>query len=232
MAKSINNTISMLRRYINQTSDDSNYSDGFLYDILLSVRNEILPKELSKDKHIGLNLWKYICIKVCPDNFIPCDCIPANVGEYTVLKSKERIPNYLTTREHRYIQLKTIDNSLQIPYKTVAQGMTFKYKKSNNKVWFTIIDGYIYVLNHPTNNIKVLMLNVILEDPRDVILMSYCDTNGNDLEGNCYDSNSDTFSIPLGIENVVMKMVLQQLGISLQLPEDASNNTESSINKY
>jgi hypothetical protein len=231
MAKTIHHTIAMLRGFIKQSSDDSEYSDSYLYDILLSVRNDLLSKELGKDKPIGISLWKIICIEICPSDFIPCDCINTTQG-YTVLKSKEKIPNYLVTRDYRYIQLRTIDNGLSIPYKTPMQGRASKYKKAKNKMWFTIIDGYLYVVNHPTNKLKLLMLNIILEDPRDGLYMSYCDNNGIATGGNCYNSTKDTFSIPPQLENPIMMTVLKQLGMTLQLPDDNSNNTQSSLNQY
>lgn len=229
MAKSITHTISMLREYIRQTNDDSKYTDSFLYDVLLSVRNDYLPKSLKDGKPIASDLWKIICIQMCQSNFIPCNCIK---GKYTVLKSKEKIPNYLTTREHRYIQLFTVDSSIQIPYKTSIQGKNNIYKKGDNKVWFTILDGYLYVVNHPTNTLKALMLKIVLENPLDAIYLSYCDENGDANGDTCYNPHSDTFNITLELENAVLMGALKQLGVSLQLPEDTSNNTDNTVNKY
>lgn len=231
MTKSIKHVISMLRGYIKQVSDDSKYADSFLYDVLLSIRNDILPKELYKGKHIPLNLWKLICIQVCPDDFIPCDCIDVDIQK-SVLKSKQKIPNYIATKSYRYLQIRTVDNQIQIPYKTPIQGKMSKYKKSSNKMWFTIINDHLYIVNHPTNNIKVVLLNIVLVDPRDAILISLCDYDGNVSGGNCYDSSRDSFNIPANIENVVMNMAMKQLGFTLQLPDDTSNNTQSSTNQY
>ena len=231
MSKSISRTIDMFRGYIKQNSDDSVYSDSYLYDVLLSVRNELFRKSLNNNTVINNNMWKTICIAVCPSDFIPCDCISVS-HPYTVLKSKQKIPNYITSNSYKYIQLRTVDNSKIIPYKTIAQGKLMKYKKGSSKMWFTIIDEYLYVVNHPTNAVKVLMLSIILEDPRDAALISYCDTEGNVLERNCYDSSIDTFSIMPHLENPLMMQALQQLGITLQLPDDMSNNTESAPNKY
>lgn len=221
----------MFRGYIKQTSDDSTYSDSFLYDVLLSIRNDLLRKDLNNRSVIGLDLWKHICIAVCPSDFIPCDCITVS-GNYTVLKSKQRIPNYITSNRYRYIQLYTVDSGMLIPYKSPIQGKTMKYKKGKVKTWFTIIDDYLYIVNHPTNKVKTFMLRVILEDPRDANTLDYCDTDGNVDGTTCYSASEDTFSLPPQLENPLMLMGLQQLGVTLQVPDDVSNNTDSTLNKY
>lgn len=232
MPKTIAHTIDMFRSYIKQTSDDSVFSDSFLYDVLLSARNDILPKELGSNNPININSWKTFCIAVCPSDFIPCDCITVS-GAYTVLKSKQKIPSYLYSRSYRYIQLRTIDNGIKIPYKDPIQGKYMKHKQTKNKMWFTIINDYLYIVNHPTNTLKVVLVHAILEDPRDALLVAYCDNNGNINESaNCYDARKDTFSIPLKIENAIMQTALKLIGVTMQMPDDSSNNTESVINKY
>jgi hypothetical protein len=230
MSQSIARTIATLRKRIKNTTVDSVFSDSYLYDEILMVRNDFLIKELSKGKIMPPDLWKVICIEVCPSDFIPCDCIP-DVGDYTVLKSKEKIPSFLTSKQFRYIQLMTVDSGLQISYKTPIQGKAINGRLSSDKLWFTVLNDYLYIINHPTNSIKVLMLNILLEDPKDAALLTYCDELGT-LEGSCYNPNEDSFNIPPSILNTLLREVLKNLGVPLQLPDDVSVNTDSTMKKY
>ena len=69
----INNIIDYFREIIREISDDTVYSDQFLYEILLQSRAVIIKQLLSRNKPLSPYLYQRICVKLCPSDFIDFD---------------------------------------------------------------------------------------------------------------------------------------------------------------
>lgn len=233
MAQSIKTTIDTFRHLIKQTSDDSVYTDPFLYNILLMNRNELLRKHLNNGKHINQSLWKHFCMPLCIDSETICDCI--DLGQ-KVLKSKYKVPKSFASNYMNYMEITTLDGNKSFFHKYKNKGKYNKYRISTTEeTFYTIFNDYLYIVNHPTNILVAAMIGMVAEDPSDVQSIPVYALDDCNVcvasTSSCYDAESDTFQMPIHLIRPMILMSLEMLGVTLQLPDDTSNNADSTAQK-
>lgn len=227
--KTVQQMVDNFRERIKQTSDDSVFSDSFLYDILLSVRNDMLVKHLNNRYVLNESLWKKLCIPLCVVNSYECSCSTISIHSDKILRSKYKIPNYIVGNYDKYIKVRLIDNKTTISFGDTVTNKFIAYRPSNSPKYYCFIDDdYLYIVGYPNNMLKAVNIYLILTDPRDALLVRDC----SDEQSICYDSNTDLFQIDVRFEDDLFNKAIQSLGLTLQLPDDVSNNSDSTIRKY
>lgn len=218
--------IDKTRHLIKQTSDDSVFSDEFLYAILLDSRNVLLYRELAKDKFRSKFLFKTVCMPMVKAKDIPCDCIPDRLG-CTVLKSKFALPKPVRSPMGELMTLTTVDGYKEFTYKEVRIGKYNKYSRiSDTRPYYTIYNDYLYLIGYPGNSLPAVLVSMVPEDPSAFDKVTLCNEEGN--EETCFNPLEDTFNIDGYLIGAMIDMTLERLGVTIQLPEQTSNNANPS----
>ena len=134
--KTIAAHIGDLRVQIRQTSDDSIYTDKYLYKKLLDARSTLIKRELDKHKLISDFNYITMCISVEPG--VPIDCGCSDL-QCKVLVSTNELPSALMNKYSMF--LKVFDGSFsELPKGSATTSKYYKYYKTLNKkhVWSII----------------------------------------------------------------------------------------------
>jgi hypothetical protein len=209
-----------LRTFIKQHTDDSIYSDEFLYSLLKDSRNTLLERENKKFTKDSEFHKQTICMPLVISAYHDCDCLPFEV-KCKVLKSKFELPKVLTGRNKELIRVLTVDGYNQIPFVLSTDLKNLKYTKTKAKGnKYGIINRYLTVFNNL--QLKLVLIEGVFEDPLELSKISYCDEEGNETQ--CYDLNTTDFPIKGSLDFPMYQICLDMLKIPLQIKSDDTNN--------
>lgn len=213
-----------VRTTIKAHSDDSNYSDQYLYNLIKSYRNLFLKRKYESRKTISPLVWQTICLPLEVSKYHDCDCIDVGCN---VLKSTTIIPSVLVGRNKPFIKVQTFDG-VSIPYITPDRVKTNKYTNVLAEA-----TGY-YIQNKKLviwNNldIRAVLVPGIYENPLLLADYSLCDKDGKSYNACSYDPLSEDFPVDQDLVPDIRMSVLKELGISLQIQEDTTNDSQSNL---
>jgi hypothetical protein len=213
------------RESLRQVTDDSPYSDEFLYKKLLDARNVIVTNELSKNRVINQKYYKFICMKLCEAEMNPCpDCVPDDILPM-VLRTKYPLPTSISTTQFDTLTIYSVGMGFEISISTPKRGKYRKYRLVNNvKPYGIIFNNYIYIFNVKQNKLPVIILGAIWHNPADLVSIPTCDEDGNETTNECYNPKLDTFQINNRYFFDMYMMAAKAMGITLQMPDDKTNN--------
>lgn len=211
--------ISTLRNLLKLHSDDSNFTDQYLYKLLTDARATLLRRRSDKRNTIAPYAWQTICVPLEESLFHNCDCI--DVG-CTVLKSTIKIPHVLMTRNKP--QIKVLDLAGRaLAYTDEMDLMNNQYSKVKaSKPTWTIIGDYLYVFNELHK--EYVMIRGVFEDPFELSTITTCGDN-NDTA--CYDLVSQEFPLDGDLNQAMYKMVAEMLSITFGTAPDETNDARS-----
>lgn len=225
--RSIISVIDRTRERVRQTSDDSRYSDLYIYHSLLDVRNTIVERELNKRVMRSSFNYKPICMPLIESRDIPCDCIPEALG-CIALKSKYPIPKPISSNYSDALIITSIDGSNEFAPKNAVSGKYSKYTRlANPPAYYLIYDDYLYIIGEKHNDLPAVLIQIIPEDPVSMDNITLCDKDGNELDDTCFDPTKDDFNVDGHLTGVIIKEVVQQLTQSIAMIEDTTNNSAS-----
>lgn len=224
--------IDTIRESIKQTSDDSTYTDEYIYSIALPIRNELMYMDLKRNKLISKHLFKTMCMPLELSSDIPCDCLPCGLPGCTVLKGKYKLPQPFKTASYTLMHVTSLNGSVEYSFKEVRFGKFNSSKRTNqDKAYYTIYNEYLYLIGHHSTNtrtpIPAILINMILVDPSEADEITLCDKDGKESNDTCFNPLVDTFQIEGHLTNSLREMTLKALGIPIAVPEDMSNNANS-----
>ena len=209
-----------LRTFIKQHSDDSIYSDEFLYSLLKDARVTLLERENKKFTKDSEFHKQTICMPLIIDSYHDCECLPFEV-KCKILKSKFALPKVLTGRNKELIRVLTIDSYSQIPFILSTDLKNLKYTKTKgNGNKYGIINNYLTIFNNL--QLKVVLIEGIFEDPLELSKISYCDDAG-EIQ-TCFDLDATDFPIKSSLNFPMYQICLDILKIPMQLKSDDTNN--------
>lgn len=215
-----------LRELIRQTSDDSVYSDEFLFHILNNCRIQIMRQYLNDGKPLNPWLYQRFCIKLCPSTFMECNCEPFKFA-CTVWRSEKPIPQPMTNNNGYIAEFSELYGDL-ITGVSESESRFLKYRKFNRKMYYQIADvkgeKYLFLITSVTPP-KYIKVNTILNDPTEAQYAACTDEECPCLEGN-------GFPVEAHLMNSLYKMSLEFLGISMGMKEDRSNNSEGDLKGF
>jgi len=231
--KTIRSHIDDLRTMIRQSSDDSSFSDEFLYKKLIDSYNDIMTKELGKNRYPNFRLWQRVCMPLCISTINPCpNCVPSTMF-CEILRSKYPIPDTMSTSMIDFLKVYSLDMMTEYNSSTPTVAVYNKYKRTNStKPYFMILDSYLYLFNFDINGKlhtnPTITLYGIFTDILALAQLPTCDVNGNE-QTTCVDVYGLTLPIETRLFDVVYKVALQNLNIPLSIPQDITNDAKSTI---
>jgi len=213
--------VDSLRILIRQISDDTIFEDQFLYRKLLDARAFVLNNELNKFKHISKWNFQTFCVPLVRGSYDDCDCAPNTNCE--VLRSTLEMPKPLRSSFHEYFSVsKTLTGDEPITPSSPLKETLRKYTKTaKKKLGWDINNKFLIIFNNTV--LEYVFVRELLEDPTEAA--EFCNT------ATCYDPDTDEFPMDAKLNDSVYKRVLELLGITLQMPEDITNNARSPISE-
>jgi len=219
---SVYSVISKLRTRIKETSDDSVFSDEFLYSMLLDNRNLIIQRQIDKKKDISPFLYKILCVPLCKKDGDLCDC-DCDIFGNEILRSKFKIPTAFQDC------FEVLSSDLSTKYDTFKPNQLKyqKYRRTNKTfpIW-NIVNEYLEVRNSPNNKLRRVLINAIWFDPSSLAdVPNECDEETGSTT--CYDVYTDTFQVSGDLVGVIIDMTMQQLMPTLGVKTDQTNNANA-----
>lgn len=228
--KTIQSHIDYIRQFIKQTSDDSDYSDQFLYKCLVDKRATVIQQQYSKKKRLSDWNKQTFCVPLEIDGYADCQCLP-NIG-CKVLRSTTDIPNPISTKYTDIFEVMDISGNVKYYPSNKQKERAYKHSKTRfNKLGYEIYNSKLVIFikdKQLANPSKTVLVRGIFEDPSELSEINICDQfSGTPTTGVCFDPKTDKFPLDASFNDQLYTLVLQKLGISMQFIEDRTNNAES-----
>lgn len=220
--------ISAIRNLIKQYSDDSAFEDEFLFVLLNNANATWLRRKLDNNEKINDWNWPSYCVELEPSLSHDCECVPVGCK---VLKTKYKIPKPLLSRNRLLLKVYTIDGK-EIESTTEEKIKVSKYDEiKNNQLAYSVYNQKIIIWNGNTNTIvpRAIIIKSLSVDPTEWSTVEACNGNGTPTGDVCFDINSSEFPMDEEYATLVYETVLKLLNITLQVPEDRTNNNNADV---
>ena len=200
------------------------YTDEGLYNLFSVCRNEVLSNQLKKFQQVSDVNWYSICMKLEIAISHNCDCVPDSL-ECKILKSKYKLPSTLTGRNNSKIKLRTVGGKT---INIVTEDDWFRKKDNVNGHYYgSIVNSYLIIWNVPLT-LKVVLISAIWSDPIELGSIPNCNQDGV-VVGVCFDPMTTPYPLPEEYSRPVYELVLKLLSISLQIPQDQTNDSNEFV---
>ena len=209
--------LSTIRLTIKEITDDSKYTDSYLWSLVVQARATVLGNNIKGKSFISSWSSHRFCIELELVKAEDCSCVPDNSCK--VLRSKYKIPRPLIGRYRDAMQVKLLDGRLL--------GMIEQYQLKSDSLdpikgealRYSIINQYLYLWRSKT--LKCIYVDGIWEnilDWQDIQSQDYC---------------NDIYEIESGIGQSEVTGIMQIMATLLQLPlsrkDDDSDDRNSEI---
>lgn len=216
----VSESISRLRTAIKQYTDDSPYTDEYLYSVLNSAKAILLRQRAAKFNKLPNP--QCFCMELVEANSHDCDCI--DIG-CKVLKTRYPVPETIFGRNTDLLYLKTLgEKEIDIVDFRQLSHRDLDPIKAGTRV-ATELNGHYLIWNE--ENLKAIVICAQWADIADWSDKVLCPTGDED----CFDIGSLDFGIPKDLEMVMIKMAIEELGIPLSIKSDITNDNNEDI-KY
>mgnify|MGYP000156229875 CR=1 FL=1 len=216
----INEIISKLRGLLKAYSDETDFTDAYLWSLFCLSRSEILSNKLKRYNFINPSNYKTICLEMEKANAYECGCIELDC---TVYKSKNKISDVISGRNISSLKVYPLLNNKEIDYvdeleiDIYMQDDIFK-----NKPLYSIINKHIVLYN---KNYPVIQVRAIWGDILKLNEIQYCSDS---VE--CLDYFNDDIGMSKEDVSKSIKMMFKDyLNILIKLPEDNTNDINETI---
>lgn len=215
----IGDIVSLIRTTARQNSDDTTYSSEYLYRLVQAARARLISQSRSRED-ISKWDWQTVCIKLTKEKFHNCDCIEIGCD---VLKSTIDIPRVVTVDKMPLIEVETFAGET-LHYVKPKDQITNRHSDIlKNALGYYIQNNKLIVWN--TLSLKALMIKGVFSNPIDLANINICNQDGDIYDQCTYDPLYQNFPMDDKNIDVVVDMVLNRLGYSLQIPKDIKNDS-------
>ena len=219
----ISEHIDTLKMLIKQTSDDTHYTDEFLYKLLLDARALLIYQQLQKKVRISQFNYQTFCIQLTPATYHDCGtCIP-DVG-CRILKGTQKLPKPLKNKYKDFMRILTITGDAELIAGTGISSRLLKFSNTMKNQWmYEIVNEKPIVWG--VSGLEYILVQAILEDPSDALEL--CTQSGEQ----CFTPETDDFPVASELHEGMYELVMKRLFPSLQIVDDNTNNAESKENE-
>lgn len=224
MANTIQSVVDFFRESLREISDDSVYTDQFLYQVLSHSRSELISQSLSNNKSLSPWVYQRFCVKLCPSNFIECTCQVMDFG-CSVYRSVNPIPEFVFDDSNLILSVSELwgDHINQVTERSNRVASYRKYKKPFNYYIGDYEGGkYLFILGEKIPP-KYIKLEGVVEDPMMVTQLACTD--------GCPAPQGIGFPLSNQKHSALFKMAFEYLGAIKNQFEDRSNNASSTVNE-
>lgn len=219
----IGRIVDAFREYLRQISDDSVYTDEYLFFILNICRNDLIKKHLDQNRDLSPWLYQRFCIKLCPSTFIECNCEAFDFG-CQIYRSDKPIPRPLWDGDTAIMNVSELYGSIVTPVRETSNRFV-KYRKFKRKMHYLIGDvngdKYMFIMTTTTPP-RYLKIEGVFYDPTSVAASACTDAE-------CMRLQDSGFPIEPDKLNDLFKMAVDHLVNNMKMNEDRSNNSSSTL---
>lgn len=219
----IGKIIDAFRESLRQTSDDSVYTDEYLYYIINASRAFLIKNDQKDNGELSPWAYQRFCIKLCPSTFIECNCEPFDMG-CVVYRSENPIPEPIWDNANSIINVSELWGD---PVYAVRESTMrlLKYRKHKSSMYYLIGalrgEHYLYVISNKTPP-RYLKIEGVFQDPSEIDEAS-CQ------EPECPRPTGNGFPLSIDKHTTLFKIAMEMIGIPMKMPEDRSNNADSTV---
>ena len=211
--------LSTIRQTIKEVTDDTKYTDSYLYSLWKLGRARFLSQLLKRKDYINRGSYISVCLELETGLSHDCSCVPSGCQ---VLYTKHQIAPSLSSRFNEGLQVLTLDGTL-IPHRhanEIKSDMLDPIKKG--RIGYTIVNQKILIWN--TLELKAIQIRQITGDPLYYQSIQYCpDTS------DCIDIYSLDTGLDEAVEDLVLDSVLQRLQLPIKIKDDDSADANPEI---
>lgn len=216
--------VGQIKQTIKAHSDDTNYTDQYIYSLARAARATLLSGRTEKYKMIGPNNIQSICVPLVRTKFHDCECIEVGCD---ILKSAIEIPSVIVKDSKPLITVRFFSGGT-LPYVTPEHQIS---NRSSNvlvdAVGYYIKNRFLYIWN--TLDLKAVIVEGVFEDPLVLRDFKICNEDGDIYDDCVYDPLKQPFPIDENLVFDLKQLVYKELGISLQLQSDTTNDGQSNL---
>lgn len=207
-------------------SDDTQYSLRLIAHFLNVSRAMLTEQKSDRYRYLSEQSFQTLCVPLEKGSIANC-CDYPNAG-CVLLKSKIKIPKFLTTRSGDFIKVMTLSGDV-IGKSSILKNKLSKYSitnKNNKPGWF-ILNDYLYIMNN--TDLEVVLMSSLFENPSDIDQLN-CSTSTNS-DGTstsvCTDIFENEYPIEPDLVEGAYKKTLDLIRFSISLPpKDKENNAQ------
>jgi len=211
--------ISDLKMLIKEVSNDSDYTESFLWSLITKARARVLTNDIKAKQFISAWSTHRFCVEMELHKAHDCECIPVGCD---VLRSKYTIPRPLSGRYRDAVQVKTIGNSV-VGYSEDYELKSNKYDPvKKNALRWNIHNQHLYLYNtldHLSIQVEGAWENIIEWNQ-----IQYCSERNPCV---------DIYSLESGISEYeaegLLRIAVDLLKVPLTLKDDTSQDTNPEI---
>jgi hypothetical protein len=221
-----------IREKLKAYTDDTRYTDAYLYFLVNLKRSVYLRREYNQlQKTIDSQVLQTICMEleetsksICPECYSGCeDC--------TVIRTVKKLPKVLELHSRstitkigttgvfsRPINLITMDRLSYIGDDKHEKNAIFAGLHSN---------GHIYFKSKSTTyrTLEYVDVTALFENPDDIAEFK-CKTSDNGETVNCYDPTETEYPAQAWMVDLLILDIVRELATLKQIPEDTLNNAK------
>lgn len=217
--------IDNIRMMIRQTSDDSEFTDLFLYKQLVDSRALVLTHELNKGRYVSEFNLQTFCMPFEPSTYHDCSCV--SNSKCLVLKSQYELPYVLHTEYKSILTVSDLSGIKITDRGSIALSRLYQHTKTmGNQPFYDVVNSRVVVVNENLGK-KVFLLEGLFYDPVSLSKIKVTNVDGTCQDSSCYVLATSRFPMDPELNETVYKMVLAKLGIPMQVPEDRRNDGKS-----
>lgn len=221
----IREELSTLRNSIKEITDDSIYSDSYLYSIWKKAKGRVYKSD--SKKFLSNWAWHRFCVELEEATNHDCGCIPE--GCFAMV-SVNKIPQPLATSKGEYVEFITLGGRTV----GVVREQDVKYDNldpvKKDKLRVSIYNQRVYVWN--TKTLKYIQVNGLWDDITEWEDVKACGTVNDGSNSSDIDCTS-VYDLDLGIGEAesesILRICLELLGFPLSRPDDQNNNRNAEV---
>jgi hypothetical protein len=214
--------IGSIRLILKEQSDDSLFTDQFLYNEISGITARLIAEKYSSDKEVSYVHWQTITLKLKREKYVDCGCVQVGC---TILRSIETIPPVVVTYLKRpLIRVRLFSGEL-LPYVRPERQRTNRYSETmGDSPAYYIENNKIIIWNNI--DFKAVIVEGVFTSPIDLSKYSICDSEGTSFDTPCYNIVNDAYPADADIIDTAKLMLLQRLLPSKNIQDDRTNDSE------
>lgn len=214
--------IGSIRSILKQQSDDSPYSDQFLYNELITSRSKILGEKYGNLSEVPYMNWQTLTVKLKKEKYVDCGCVASGCD---ILRSELIIPGVAVSYMKRPFIKVRLFSGQELPYVKPERQRTNVYSETlGDKPAYYIQNNRLIVWN--ITSLKAIQIEGVFSNPLDLSDFDICDENGNTFGKSCFNIDSMNFPCDADIIDTAKILVVQKLIPSFQIADDKKNDSE------
>lgn len=227
--KTIHAHTSDLRTLIRQTSDDSIFTDQYLYKKILDARAKLLSQRIKQGQKLGSANKQKLCYELELTGYNDCACI--DTGDCDILKTVNTIPNVLRNKYRELITITSMDGIQNIDPAEPDEIKFFANTRTKAcKPFWSNVNGKIAIFGYPVSA-KSVYITASFYDPIAAIANAQCATSLDPISALPCSTAPEDVDLPLDPEynDDLYSIILEKLFLTSKVAEDLSNNAESAV---